>query len=751
MMTTLVCYSSSGDAESFTADTALAALELALIPEPEIETFITWHGTEELCALDLDVEPGTEYDDVKLLVLLESMRQSPSHAWVTHGGGLRLMFHATEIFAADEITAVAALTLSTRCQYQSLELKHDTRHPRAPDSQGRRCSTLYRREQSFDRRALSSHLGVLKAGDSDVAAWLETLGFELGGRYEHVHCPIAPSDKGGRKPVSVLDGGIYCFVCEADGICAGSTKPGFFPFAHFCGRRRSSHLYRCLENATHWEQARFVLDAALDLPAQYTKLVYSAGVAMMKSRDEAKRVFATGRDFVRIGDRWTNLSGETYQKDVKPLLSQLPACNYRNGDGSFHVDRGRVATFEQTFDLAKYGYPSLVPVFGCRMWPHSDGPNVTAVIQIRELAGDEATEYRPKYVPIAQRMPELEMWAEFERPCPGLSRGLLTLLVAARGIAEGASSMPPMIFVTGPTRASKSMTPFLAASVCGDRNTEIVWTTNGDRLRQAIVDAAAVGAYVTFNEVIKEARRQVREQHHAMDYVLNLTPDSVSHYMYVGPVRLGRLPVFVWTDTELPTEIKTDAQLARRIVHVHLPSQISWESSLEQTGVRHPRQFRSSSERRCAAANALLSLVIDRFLRPPMKFSAIAQALGFMPMEDCEEACDRTQQLIALFDAVCSAPDLSGSDALRWRGRGWKVANRDVDSPLRETWMQVCDEGFVTSRAASEQDWQRILSLREPARLELRAAGQRVAMRFRGVSGNRLDFLCNGELRSDAK
>lgn len=727
------------ESASFSGTDPAIVLAAVVAAEQDEETVVFWDDDDELCAVDVD---GCDYDDAKLLVFLSSFQPQPFLAWTTHGRGLRLVYVASDPCTAKEVSAVAALNVLSSVRCDSVELKRETRHPKCVDARGRTCGTVVHRQQEFDVRSLKRRLGVLEASDSQVQKWLESRNMAVGGRYEHSACPVGPSDRGGRRPVVVLDSGVHCFVCEAGGVCAGSSKPGFFPYAHLCGERRTSVFYRMLENATHWEHARHFFDDRQDL----ARLLYSAGVAMLRCRTDASAVFVAGRDLVRIGDRWTNTSGEPYVKDVRPLLSTLPACTYRSEDGRVKIDRSRVVVFEQTFDLSKYGYSSLTPVFGCRMWPELRP--ATAVVQVRELASEDASGFRPKYVSAESRMSESDMWREFESCFPSLCRPLVELLVVARGISEGEQSMPPMVFVTGPTGASKSLSVFIAASVCGDRNTEVVWTSNSDRVRQAVVDAGSAGAFVTFNEVLKEARRQLGKRSQAMDYVLNLTPDSVSHYMYVGPVRMGRLPVFVWTDTALPDSVQRDAQLARRIVHVKLSKSVDWEASMRDSGVGHPKRFRVSSERRARAADALLSRVIDRFLRPPMAFGDAATVLGFERMSEGDEAESFRDALANLFECVCSAPDVAGADAMRWKGRGWKLVNRDVDAPLQQAWLAVADEdSFGESHAASEVDWQRVAGLREPARLETRQHGNRVVLRFKSVDSNRSVYRVNGELR----
>lgn len=736
-----------GDVVEVSDDDPLGAMTKALTIEPEVESVIEWHDQKILCAVDFDVAPEYAHTDVDLLLLLERFHPKPAFAWVTHGGGLRMLYQAKEDFTAEEIGAVALLNLSELRPSESLELKHDTRHPKALDHSGKLCGEIYQRVQEFDARAFRRRLRIFTATDDEAIRWLEEHNMEVGGRYDHSSCPVAPSDKGGRRPVVVGDNGLTCYVCQANGTCVGGSKPGFFPFATLCGAPRYSTLYRCFENATHWEHARLVIGDILG-SMHFSQLVYSAGMVLFKGRATADKCFVVGRDLVRMGDKWTNLSGEPYLKNLAPLLATLPACQFRADDGKSKIDRSRVVAFEQSFDLARYGYPSLTPVFGMKLWPLNGDATIHAVVQTRELSTDAMASHRPQYVPADRRMPEERMWKYFEECCPKLNRNLLMLLIAARATAEGGASMPPIVFVTGPTGASKSLTSFMAASVCGDKNTEIVWTTESARIRQAIIDAASTGTFVTFNEPLKEARRQLKMHSFAMDFLLNLTPDSTSHYMYTGPVRMGRLPVFVCTDTDIPIELKQDAQLARRVIHARLVDAVDWEIPLRNSGVLHPRRFRMSSVDRAAAANALLSLVVDLFFTPPTTFEAVAIALGFARMAESSEAEEGRDHLRRLYETVCAAPPLDAKDAARWRGRGWKLINRDVDTPLREAWMQIADQDrFHSSRAATEVDWRKVLGLRHSTRLEVRARGNRLVIRFRSATEDATNYLVNEELK----
>src|SRR6266566_5313269 len=145
--------------------------------------------------------------------------------------------------------------------------------------------------------------------------------------------------------------------------------------------------------------------------------------------------------------------------------------------------------------------------------------------------------------------------------------------------------MPPMLFLSGPTGSAKSSTVVLAAAMCGDSNHSIIWSPNLDRVRGGLLEAKQSGSFATFNEILKDGTGAGQSLLQTMDFCLNLTEDSLSHKLYVGPVPLGALPVCVWTDTSVPAELKEQAQLARRLIHCHLPRQVDWSTGLRRSGV----------------------------------------------------------------------------------------------------------------------------------------------------------------------
>jgi hypothetical protein len=259
------------------------------------------------------------------------------------------------------------------------------------------------------------------------------------------------------------------------------------------------------------------------------------------------RVFHAGRDLIRFERKWVTNAGETYTKDVGPIVRTLPVCLFINSKGKLQADEEIEARFAQPIDLTGYGYPALTPVWGVRIYGHrltvSDPNRIPVVVQQKALAPECMEAFRPRYVPVDQReLDEAAAWETLEEVFPKLHREAVKLLVAAKGVAEGEVGLPPMMFFSGPTGAAKTGTITVAAAICGDTNHSVPWANNVERLRQAILEGKDQGSFITFNEIVKDSKEGGKSLAKSLDFLLNITPDSMSHKLYVGPVQLGALP-----------------------------------------------------------------------------------------------------------------------------------------------------------------------------------------------------------------
>jgi hypothetical protein len=721
---------------------------------PNSQPLIYWDDTKHLAAVDLDVEDGQP--ELEFEVLISTFTPCPLFAWKTHGGGLRLVYTSQDIFTAEELAALAIYTLSFTLEYKNIELKKSTRHPRYVKDRTLHCSEPMKFIQTTDITGLMKYLRRFHVDDKEVQEWLEEQGFEKGKRYPHTKCPVDPSKTGKSDCVLVGEKGIKCYICEAHGVTHGSHNPGFFPYAAFIENTESTLLYKCVKNYTHLEHARYILGSRFGIQGNFTTLCYS-GLLKAINRSFDSRItdaLYRGTNFIRVDNKWMTLNGNVYNKDIKPLLTTLPACQIALRNGKTMVDLEKLTKFQQTHDLTEYGYPSLTPIRGCKIGAHYLESEVNGKIYSvmhRSIFTSETMHLAPQYVKWDKQLLE-NAWKTLEKLFPGINRNLVYMLIAARGVMELEFGMPPFIYITGPTGAGKTSTVYLTAGIIGDGVTDAVWTNNIERVRQTIKEGKNNGSYVAFGEIDKESKHKKKSPVEVLDFLLNLTKTSASHTMYIGPDVMGTLPVIVFTDTGLSHDIKQDKQLARRIVHVELPSSVPWDKSLAKVNLSDISYIRLLSPKIADACNVILSHVIDTYFKVPMTFFDICELLGYSTLTYNEELQDVDSLLKKFYLIVSKAPALKGSDAVRWSGRGWKVINKmDTKSEILEIWTELCDSmsdnGFTSSRQCSATDWQKVMGAKEPIRFEIRPHGiSKVAVRFRSVAGTKQDYKVNEEL-----
>lgn len=715
---------------------------LALFSPRESAVVIKWAGTEKLCALDLDFhESLREHRPVAEDVAryAASVSPKPEYAWLTHGRGVRLIFTASDGFTADELAGVAAISARNYWPAATVELKDVTYHPahvRVRGSVAESCGPVLHEGQRVDVDAIRNLFEPREASEDQIAEFLERKGWTIGQRYEHEQCPISPSNHGGRRPVEVTSQGVRCYYC------ASRRASGFLSFAQLCGEAIDADLAACVRGMCHWEHARDFIDARLGVTGPVAECLYRACLKAYHGVEDERVpiVFAAGKRIVRVGREWLKPSGESYVLRSGAVLRALPAVLIPGPKG-WTPCAERVEALSQTHDLTDLGYPPLNRIWACRIrsqfLPMASSRSVFRVFPTRDYVDPDTVRFRPAYLDDSQRqMSLMQARREIEYLLPGVNWPAVELLIAAKGCVEGEGvGVPPLIGITGPSSAGKSATVEIAAMICGDVVSETRYSTDRERIMQAVLAAKDVGSYCVFNELFKQGAAAGRKSFlESLDLFLNLTPNVSVHKMYVGPVRLGTLPVLIWTESDLENAVAEDRQIARRTVHVDLVGTVDWVKSLAAAGVDTFGQIRRHSESLAHAANVILSHVIDSHFRDsPRSFFDLAKRIGFDALE--ARQLESLAPLRDLFAAVCTSPELSptSADGKRWGVAGWRACRVDDQTQLANAWREVADESGVKSRRAASEDWRRLLGASVPVKLEVRSHGRNVAIRFVGT------------------
>lgn len=715
-----------------TFEEALAA------PTDARDPVVEWRDTARTAAVDLDFHAGGAPPAHDLEAAAATVSPRPSWWWVTRGGGLRLVYQSRAGMEARDLAHVAAFQLSARWPSAGVEVLHRTRRP---------PGECHKVEPDADCGYLARFYGGEEVDRSVVDDWLAQRGMEIGGRYPHSLCPINPHTRAecNADPVQVFPDGVHCYVCQADGL-GGQASWG-----RLCGERVSSLLRVCVDKMTNWDHARYVLaQAAPGLPPALAPGVYRAMLRRKHGQDlRVPLVFHVAREkgLVRMNGYWAARTGEPLALGPdNAIIRELPAVLQPD----LSVDAARASWFNQGVRLDEFGYPPLSIIWGIRLTRYQELPpdRVHTVLHTTDFRQEAASRRRPRYIPARDRMPEEDAWRKLERVFPRLRRDVVELLVAAKGCSEHCAGLPPMVFLSGPSGAGKSASVAVAAGICGDCPTKIPYSADVDKFFSAVREARSRGSYAVFDEFVKGAKGGGRGASTAMEVLLNFDPRSVTHKLYTGPVPLGDLPVFVWTDTEVPVDVQEHSQVGRRVHHVRFAEEVHWEPTLAAYGIDDPCRFRLAGEELCTAADSILSAVVDRYFtgRAATDFAAVAQSLGVRKLRDSEAAREKILNLRRLFDWCCTASPLEGRDAARWPGEGWRLIELNRDGEGQELWSAVADgEMTDASRTADETDLMAALDLSAPARLERRRHGYRLAVRFASLEGE----IYNGGLKHD--
>jgi hypothetical protein len=734
---------------------ALLRLALSIADYPAAEPVIEWDGTELLCCLDIDYHSLPLHErpsDARLAVAVRETRPVPVAWHRSHGRGAKLYYTATGDYTAAELAAAAALLWSSRDRVATFELKSASRHPAYPRA-GAPAGPVQWLEPSDDPAGAFRAWLRRDATVADAAGWLAERGWQEGDRLDHEHCPIDPGHRSHGQPVFVGQLGILCHRCQASGL--GLSTPGFVPWSVLLGGVESN-VELMLRNFTHWDHARLVLEHYCRLRGETLRAAYTAALKLLHSPDDERVGFVfhpalTG--IVRVDGDWASIDGSVaWGGDrIRPIYRRMPATCKLGDDGKPRSDEAIVTVFGTPGkDLLQWGYPALTPVRGVRIYgqrlAYPDG-RLPFVSPAREFVG----EFAPRYRPPTDRLALTAARAVLERTFPGINFEYLAFLIALKGIAESGTAQSPFALVVGPSGSAKSTTVHVAASICGDRVTEVVWTDSSERLRQSIKDGSDRGSFLVLNEFYKDAARSRTSPRAILDTFLGLTPDSTSHKLYTGPIRMGAIPATVLTDVMIPSELAQDPQISRRFVLVELQSRVDWAQSILAAGLSRPSLWRTRGKEEAAAADAILSWVVDELFDRPRTVPEIGAHLGLPMLEDAARAEEDAADARRLFELVDQAPPLTGSDAARYTGPGWKVIDRTLPCELTELWSGRFADGdrgdeWSRSRRAAALDWSRVLGAEPGIVLDVNGfRGSKVYLRFRrGTS--RKPTAVNGEV-----
>lgn len=705
-----------------------------------VDEVAQWDGKHELCCLDIDYHDNNAPARDWLEAVVRTRVSPAPVAWhFSRSGGLHLFYTAAGPHAADQLAACAALRFRTIDGAAGVELKTIVRGP-GPEP-------VHRNPTGADvTGTFLSWLDAAEASDTARESWLDSEGMECGQRYSHDRCPIDPGPNSkADKPVLVSEAGVYCFRCNAKGLTWGSRQPGFVPWPALLGAPSSGELGTLVRRQVHWGHAKYVFTERYELPERLAKLAFRAALCAYHegkpTADLIPAVFDERTDEIaRVANQWVTVDqGYAYQGNISALVSRLPIAQFVDNDGKSKVDAALVTELTQSKDLSRYGYKSVELVHGYKLTgPFLNDTRVTRVGVPNPALREFGTRCLPRYRRPADRMSPDEAWATIEQVLPRVDRKLIRTLLVAFGCAqETRRGLLPVLFVAGPSAAGKSVMCQLACGILGAQvGAEGTYEPENAKFRTQIRDGALKGPLVVFNELLKEAARSRNKAtfREALDFVLNLTEDSVSHKLHTGAVPMGKLPAIVITEPLCPVGLQDETQLARRIRYHEVEGRKDdWRRTIANAGINKLSLIRTVSDRVAKACDAILSDVIDTYFAVPSNWDDLADTLGVQTVEKSDAFEDQTPWLKELFRLVCRAPELEGKDAKLYSGGFKKISRDQVDSDLVTVYSKFADDSgsaWCHSRRLTEKDWTTILRHGASVWIDLRQSQNDVFIRF---------------------
>ena len=663
------------------------------------EVFIEWREEfrDQCCCVDLDWH-GTKspYDATSFRQFVTSLVPAPAFAWVTRSNGLRLVYTGSH---ADLRAAVAAVRAADRFSegLTGVELKTQTRGPGD--------ATVWRNVEDFDLsciwpRAASSDDAV---DDEAWAEWLRGHGLSFG-RFSHDHCLISPQHTSNSPaPVEVRPSGVMCHSC------GGRTGRGWLSASYLLRGESTfsqlSPLSNIVSNISHYEHAKYIIEEYVPkvIQSDIQMLYYRALLYSWHGVDD-NRIESAFRDrqMLRFNGYWGTTTGERRDSaKCRVAVSNLPACRDTQGE----VIAEKVEIFMDSVDLESFGYPAIRPVFGHRIGTYH--PDVEVEQRVPRIVVPNTTvRHKPVYVNSSRRMPRDEAWGVMKSVYPGIDYELVEMLIYCRGLVErGCSSLHPKFLFDGVSGSGKTSHPHIAAAICGDRCTDVIAVNDDERLGQKIHEAMRVGSFATIDEVVKSAKKARVDTRTFLTFILNLSPESSVHALYIGQIRFGWLPILCLTDTEYPEDVLADEQLGRRLIYRHLGTErLNWELSTRRAGLTHWADPRSAGGEVQLACDSILSHVIDTYFNAsPPDIIDVASQKGFRFL-NADGHAERRKLLLR--DLFLAWQRYKTPDAYQGDEQGWKTFAANEDGDLARLWSRVHDEGNPTSWARmNERSW----------------------------------------------
>jgi hypothetical protein len=270
---------------------------------------------------------------------------------------------------------------------------------------------------------------------------------------------------------------------------------------------------------------------------------------------------------------------------------------------------------------------------------------------------------------------------------PGINLAVIENHLIGIGCGEYRNGVPMFCLTIGPTGSGKSLHATIAAAFVAQLPLKATEHSESQRFFEAVAANAKHSGMFIIDEVFKPF---ISGENRMMVDFLQLTASSAYHKNYVGSVSIDCNPYTVGTDTGIPNQIHTNAQMARRFGVIYLHQEWDISPHLHNRGISDVSRFRQFiTKDELHAVNSYVSHITDSvFDRGRPDFYGHLKRLGFGTLRETETFSDQ-QSLIREFVAAFLNHKNTDKSLTPRFGKDAKVTRQSPGEPLWAMFMML--------------------------------------------------------------
>ncbi len=689
------------------------------------EPHVTWKNERAAVAIDIDKpkgDPGIPHR-TSLDRYFPDTLPKPLAAWVTHSGGLRVIFVGVDEVDANSLAGAWVLLapLGPIASWRIEVLCH-TRHPGGLRGE-QTCGEVHWFAPSSNLRLPSD--AAASVSEEQIQNFMEERGICLG-RSSTEDCLIcAKPDATSRNDVILIgEAGVKCFRCDK-----------YKSWTNIIGGQSCGALKESADHLVHFPHQRLVL---MQLRPSVPDSLLRPAWKFMLERTNESWIEDAGDDKVaeqrrQVLDRAAGsavdlvrgLSGGWYDAaTLQPRALSAHAAKVipytSKGLPPLLVDK-----LMGTGEIAGLTPAHIVPA-EMVLGPHVEPPPGSVVAR-KPLPLNAPPAFQLTENPPAADSVDAA-WKAVTEKLPGLCRGYLSAVIVAIWVAQRGRALPPIIVVTGDSGSAKTVIQDLAASMVGSFAVGVTLSDPEDAFRQIGLALESGAAAIFADEIARTPGMYSR-----LESILRLRHIIQFKPLYSNERKLPMTAPVSLISSTLPSAVTKSPELSRRAVGFRLLEEAPhWNAA---GNLAHARSIESLRPALDLITSSLWWLLYEEGADVDWRALCFERfnAVGIEHLDLQEDEAGINAGICALYEHYRTAPDKEITTGNRQHG--WLDAS--VSRPAHGLVADLIDvEGDKRAIIAETEDLKRrklgpILGFDDPQlKLSIRKRGAQWLVKF---------------------